>query len=292
VHRWSDRVAGAVLPLTLVAAAAALVAPSAAVAERSDLLLAALVALTALGIDPRRLSALRSRPVPVVALSAGPLLVLVPLAWALGRAFDGPVRDGVLALGLAPTEVAAVGLVALAGADAVLALAVVAGSLVVSAALGPVLLAALGGSADVELGPLLGSFALVVIVPLAAGLAARGLRPGLVRAEPEYAAGSALVVAALVYAALSGTADGDGSLGTAALAGGAFLAASGALAAVLLRRARDPAPAFCLGLRDFAVAAALASEAFGPRAAVVAGVYGVMMLIAGAALAARVRVRP
>jgi predicted Na+-dependent transporter len=45
-------------------------------------------------------------------------------------------------------------------------------------------------------------------------------------------------------------------------------------------------------MRDFAVAAALAAEAFGPRAAVVAGVYGVLMLIAGAALAARVRVRP
>jgi predicted Na+-dependent transporter len=293
VHRRAERVAGAVLPLTLAAASAALVAPSGAVARRADLLLAALVALTALGIDPRRLAALRSRPGAVLALSAGPLAVLVPLAWALGRAFDGPVRDGVLALGVAPTEVAAVGLVALAGADAVLALAVVAGSLVASAALGPVLLAALGGSGDVALGPLLGHFALVVLVPLAAGLAARELWPPLARAEPEYAAGSSLAVAALVYAALSGTADaGGGSLGAAALAGAAFLAASAALAAVLLREAHDPAPAFCLGMRDFAVAAALAAEAFGPRAAVVAGVYGVLMLIAGAALAARVRVRP
>jgi predicted Na+-dependent transporter len=290
VHRRAERIAGAVLPLTLAAAAAALLAPSEAVAERSDLLLAVLVALTALGMDPRRLWALRRRPGPVLALSAGPLVVLVPIAWAVGRAFDGPVRDGVLALGLAPTEVAAVGLVALAGADAALALAVVAGSLVVCAALGPVLLAALGGSADVDLGPLLGSFALVVLLPLAAGLVARARVPALARAEPEYAAGSSIVVAALVYAALSGAA-GGGGLGTAALAGAAFLAASGALAALALREAHDPAPAFCLGMRDFAVAAALASEAFGPRAAVVSGVYGVMMLIAGAALAARVRVR-
>jgi predicted Na+-dependent transporter len=294
VHRRAERVAGAVLPLTLLAAAAALIAPSEAVAERSDLLLAALVALTALGIDPRRLWALRARPAPVLALSVGPLVVLVPLAWALGRAFDGPVRDGVLALGVAPTEVAAVGLVALAGADAVLALAVVAGSLVASAALGPVLLAALGGGAagGVDLGPLLGHFALVVLAPLAAWLAARGLWPRLARGEPEYAAGSSLAVAALVYAALSGTAAaGESDLGSAVLAGGAFLIASAAVAAVLLREARDPSPAFCLGMRDFAVAAALAAEAFGPRAAVVAGAYGVLMLIAGAALAARVRVR-
>lgn len=239
-----------------------------------------------------RLWALRRRPGPVLALSFGPPAVLAPLAWAVGRLFDGPVREGVLALGVAPTEVAAVGLVALAGADAVLALAVVAVSLVISAALGPVLLAALGGSRDVDLARLLGSFALVVLVPLAAGLAARALRPGLARAEPEYAAGSALVVAALVYAALSGTAGDGGDLGAAALAGAAFLAASAAVAALALREAHDRAPAFCVGMRDFAVAAALATQAFGPRAAVVAGVYGVLMLIAGAALAGRVRVRP
>jgi predicted Na+-dependent transporter len=292
VHRRAERLAGAVLPLTLVAAAAALAAPAAAAAERSDLLLAVLVGLTALGIDPRRLWALRARARLVVALSAGPLAVLAPVAWALGRAFDGPSRDGVLALGVAPTEVAAVGLVALAGADAVLALAVVAGSLIASAALGPVLLAALGGSAGVDLGPLLGHFALVVLVPLAAGLAARALWPRLARWEPEYAAGSSLAVAALVYAALSGTAGGGGALGSAVLAGAAFLAACAAVAAVLLREAPDAAPAFCIGMRDFAVAAALAAEAFGPRAAVVAGAYGVMMLIAGAGLAARVRVRP
>jgi predicted Na+-dependent transporter len=296
VHRPAERVAGAVLPLTLVAAAAALAAPSEAVAGRSDLLLAVLVALTALGIDPRALRALRARWAAVAALSAGPLVLLVPLAWAVGRAFEPPVRDGVLALGVAPTEVAAVGLVALAGADAVLALAVVAGSLVASAVLGPVLLAALGGegaAGGVDLGPLLGHFALVVLVPLGAGLAARAFWPALARGEPAYAAGSALTVAALVYAALSGTAaDADGGPGTAVLAAATFLAASAAMAAVLLREAPDPAPAFCFGMRDFAVAAALAAEAFGPRAAVVAGVYGVMMLIAGAGLAARVRVRP
>ena len=291
VHRRAERIAGAVLALTLAAAAAALAAPSRAVAERADLLLAVLVALTALGIDPGRL--LRAPPGPVLALSAGPPVVLVPMAWALGRAFDGPVRDGVLALGVAPTEVAAVGLVALAGADAALALAVVAGSLVASAALGPVLLATLGGGGGADLGPLLGHFALVVLVPLAAGLAARALWPRLARGEPEYAAGSAVAVAALVYAALSGTAaSGTGGLGTAVIAGAAFLAASAAVAAVARRRAADPAPAFCLGMRDFAVAAALAAEAFGPRAAVVPGVYGVLMLIAGAGLAAHVRVRP
>jgi predicted Na+-dependent transporter len=164
VHRAADRIAAAVLPLTVAAGAAALLVPSAAVAGRSDLLLAALVLATALGIEPHRLVALRRRPAAVLALALGPFVLLVPLAWGLGRLFEGPVRDGVVVLGLAPTEVAAVGLVA-----------------------------------------------------------------------------------------------------------------------------HDLTPAFCLGLRDFAVAAALAEQAFGPRAAVVAGVYGVMMLVAGAALAAAER---
>src|SRR3954451_445709 len=55
------------------------------------------------------------------------------------------------------------------------------------------------------------------------------------------------------------------------------------------RRGHDVAPVFCVALRDFAAAAAFAAQAFGPRAAVVPGVYGVMMLIAGAALAAAER---
>ncbi len=44
-------------------------------------------------------------------------------------------------------------------------------------------------------------------------------------------------------------------------------------------------------MRDFAVAAALASQAFGTRAAVVPGVYGVVMLVAGTAFVTLVRRR-
>jgi hypothetical protein len=44
-------------------------------------------------------------------------------------------------------------------------------------------------------------------------------------------------------------------------------------------------------LRDFAVAAVLATEAFGTRAGSVAGVYGALMLLAGAAAATIIRRR-
>jgi predicted Na+-dependent transporter len=42
-------------------------------------------------------------------------------------------------------------------------------------------------------------------------------------------------------------------------------------------------------MRDFAVAAALAAKAFGPPAAAVAGVYGVLVLVAGAVVATLLR---
>jgi predicted Na+-dependent transporter len=72
----------------------------------------------------------------------------------------------------------------------------------------------------------------------------------------------------------------------------AFLALS-AVPAVAAARVvpapRQPAVGFAVALRDFAVAATLATQAFGPRAAAVAGIYGVLMLITGAVASATLR---
>jgi predicted Na+-dependent transporter len=46
----------------------------------------------------------------------------------------------------------------------------------------------------------------------------------------------------------------------------------------------DRSLALTIGMRDFAVAAALAAGAFGSPAARVAGIYGVLMLLAGATI--------
>jgi predicted Na+-dependent transporter len=223
-YRVADRVAGALLPLALAAVALALLAPSEEIATRADLLLAVLVVLTALGIAPRELWDLRTRFTAVLALSLAPFLVLIPLAWALSRLFDSPVREGVLTLGLSSTEVAAVGLVALAGGDAALALGALAGSLIAAATLGPLLIGLLAADAgSTDTGALLGRFALVVLLPLAVGVAARAASPRLTRGEPWYAAGSTVALAALIYAALSGSA-ADDDLAPALAASAAFLA--------------------------------------------------------------------
>jgi hypothetical protein len=189
----------ALTPLAVLAAVLALVVPSGALADRSDLLLALLVLATALGISVSDLAGLRGHAGAVVSLSVVPLIVLAPAAWLLGRPFGVDVRDGLLA------------------------------------------------------------------------------------------------VAALVYAALSG-ARGTHGLGSALVASLLFLAASGVIAALWWRavRGRVAVPgALAIAMRDFAVAAALASQAFGSRADAVPGVYGVAMLLAGSAVAsalARARV--
>jgi bile acid:Na+ symporter, BASS family len=280
-----SRAADLLLPLAVVAAALALLAPSETLAERSDWILAALVLFTALGIEPSRLTSLRERKLALAALVFAPFVLLAPLAWAVSRLFAEPVREGVLALGVSSTEVAVVGLVALAGGSAVLALGALTGSLVLAALAGPPLLSLLAGGTDVAVGELVGRFALVVLLPLAAGLTLRGLVPRLKQAEGGLGGLAALTLVVLVYAAMSGAGD-DGQLSSAALASLLFLVVSAApvaaWVAVAPRELRTTG-ALVIELRDFAVAATLAAQAFGPAAATVAGVYGVLMLLAGAA---------
>jgi predicted Na+-dependent transporter len=230
----------------------------------------------------------RRRWQTVVVLSVLPFAVLGPAAWGLSRLFHGPIRDGTLTLGLAPTEVASAGLVALALGDAALALAVVAGSLVVSAVAGPLAISALGG-ASASGGHLLGTFALVVLLPLAAGLALRAALPRIERLEGEVAGLAALVLAGLVYVALSGS-DHD-RLGGALLAGAAFVAVGAAMAALWPAGADRVTSGLTIGMRDFAVAAALAGQAFGTAAAAVPAAYGVLMLLAGSAATTLIRRR-
>ena len=288
LRRGLERAGDRLLVLAGLATVLALVLPSRALARHSDLILAALVLCTALGIAPARLASLTAHKRLLGLLVAAPFVVLVPLAWLISRLFSGAVRDGVLALGVSSTEIAAVGLVALAGGSAVLALGALAGSLVVAALLGPVLLGLVaGGATDIAVGELVVRFALVVLLPLGVGLAARAALPSLERAERDLAGLAALAVVLLVYAAMSGAGEG-GDLLPAAAAGALFLAGSAvpALAwAALAPGALRTTGALVIELRDFAVAAALAAQAFGPAAATVSGVYGVLMLLLGAAAA-------
>ena len=285
-----QRASSLLLPLALAATVLALVAPSDALAERSDLVLAALVLFVALGIPPSELASLRGQGGVLAGLVVGPFTLLVPLAWLISRLFDDAVRDGVLALGVASTEVAAVGLVALAGGSAVLALGVLTGSLVVAALAGPILLGLVASAGtDVAVGELVGRFALVVVLPLGLGLAARARFTRLSELDGQLSGLASQTVVLLLYCAMSGAPGGDELL-SAAAGSALFLCASGiAVAAWLFVAPRELrlTGALVIELRDFAVAAALAGQAFGPPAATVPAVYGVLMLLLGAAATAR-----
>jgi bile acid:Na+ symporter, BASS family len=275
------------LPLVAAATVTGLVAPSPGLADRADLILAALVLAVGLTVEPRDVRASLARRRTVAALSLLPLVTLLPLAVGLGALFASPERDGLVALGLASTEVAAAGLVTLAGGNAALALTVVSVSLVASAVVAPIAAPLLveGGADSVEL---LVRFSAVVLVPLAVALAFRAGGRGR-RVEPIAERSAGVILAVLVYASL-GDVEDPSEIGPAVLAAALFLAGSAVPAALLLRKGRT-AP-FVFGLRDFAVAAALATQFDAPGAASTAAVYGVLMLVAAAVAAEALRRRP
>lgn len=277
------------LPLVLVAAGAGLLWPSEQLASRADLILAALVLTVTLTISPRWLWATLCHWRRMLALVLLPIVTLLPAAVGLGRLFAGEEREGLLALGLAPTEVAAVGLVAVVAGDAALALLVCVCSLAVTAIAAP-LLAPLLTDADLDSGDLLVRFALVVLVPLAAGLLTRA--SGRLESAGRLAGPAAtIILAALVYAAL-GELGSLSQLGPAALASLAFLAVSivvGVLLRPLIGELRTSGSVF--SLRDFAVAAALATQLDTPGAATTTAVYGVIMLVTASAAASLLRRR-
>lgn len=282
--QWLGRLPDFLPLLALLAAGLATIVPSRELAAHVDLLLALLVFVTALDIEPHQLLRVVTHARPIVLLAVLPLIALAVLGWGLAQLVHGPIRDGTLALGVAPAEVASVGLIGLMGGASELALAVLALSLVLSATAGPPLLALLGHTQHgVDVTSLMGRFALVVIVPLALGVAIRGVLPRVARYETAFSTSSSAIVVVLIFASLSATRGAN--LASAALISAAFLTVSGLFAAGAARalsRRRQPHLALTIAMRDFAVAAALATSAFGSSAAQVAGIYGAEMLIAGA----------
>lgn len=275
------------LPVTVLALAAGLVLPSRTLARGDEVILAALVLAVALTIDPSRLRApIRAWP-RIAAAAVLPLFTLLPVAVGLGLLFEGPEREGLLALGLSSTEVAAAALAGLAGGSAPVTLAIVVLSLFLTAGAAP-LLAPLVARSSIGPGFLLVRFSLVVALPLAAGLASRA-RGRLREMERGAERASPILLGLLVYAVVSGLRSPT-ELGGAVLAGVLFLGASVFLALALRPLLGDlRSGGFAYALRDFAVAAVLAGQLGTPGAEATTAVYGPLMLIAAAGAAAILR---
>jgi predicted Na+-dependent transporter len=285
-----------------------------------NVLLAVLVFATAVTIEPAALRRAAASWRPLLAALAIGVTVLPALAWAAARMVPaGPLRDGVLTVGLAPCEIASVATTAMAGGEAAVAAGLLIGSTVAAVAVAGPILALEAGRAGFSPSGVIGNLALVVVLPLAAGIALRASAaaadaraersptrlsllawlPATTRAlatpRAQRAASHVALAAVAALVALI-AAEVHFSAGYAAVAAAlvVFLLASAVVGRLLGLRAPRPVAAALLlttSMRDFAIAAGLAAAAFGPAAAAPLGLYGILVLVWGTAAAGALRRR-
>jgi len=166
--------------------------------------LTVLVVAVGLGLPVTALTQTRGHSTRIGVVVVVPVVVLPALAWAASRLVSpGPLRDGVLAAGVAPTEVAAVALAALAGGSAALTATVLIGSTIATILLaGPTLnLLTTTTTSSSSTGSLLVTLLTVVALPLAVGITVRAALPArrTPAADTLSSAGASLAVLVLIW---------------------------------------------------------------------------------------------
>jgi BASS family bile acid:Na+ symporter len=261
-----------------------------------DIALAVLVFATGLSLRLADLAAVRLawRRIAIVLVTS--TVALPVLAWAASHLIGDPVlRSGMQTVGVAPAEVATVALCVIAGGEAAACATLLAASTIITVVAAGPILSLLGASVIVSTSGLLGNLAVVVALPLAAGIALRAAwSPG---ARPEAAVRLVAVLALLLLLwQVASQVTLDAAYTKAVMALVVYIAASAVLGRVLAVGApasRATAVLLPVAMRDFAVAAGIASAAFGPAAAAPLGAYGVLVMLTGSGvtLLARRRAR-
>jgi predicted Na+-dependent transporter len=259
-----------------------------------DVLLAVLVFATALTIEPTALRRLGRIWRPLLAAVTVGILVLPALSWLASRfVAAGSLRDGVMVAGLAPCEIASVATTAMAGGEPAFSTGVLMGSTLATVALAGPILSLEAGHVSVHPASILANLALVVVLPLAAGILVGRITSLDSRAERAANVTAIAAVAGLV-ALIAAEVHLSRPYFAVTLALATFLIASALVGALLGaptdRRVRR-AILLTTSMRDFAVAADLASSAFGPAAAAPLGLYGILVLVWGTAAAGVLRQR-
>jgi BASS family bile acid:Na+ symporter len=256
-----------------------------------NVVLFVLVLAAALTLPAGAFAGLRAVAAKIVAVEAITLVALPLIAWAAAHLVDdGPVRLGIIAVGVAPAEIATVALTTVAAGETAMAACLLVVSTGITAILAAPILSLLAGSGGVRSGELVVTLILVVIIPLGIGVAVRPRLPTSV-ADPagRVATGAVVVLVALVASQVTI----DAGLARAVVALIVVIAAGAALGSALGRRlpARyRSAVLLSVSMRDFAVAAGIAAAAFGPEAAAPMGVYGILVMVWGSLVATRDRV--
>jgi len=256
--------------------------------------LAVLVFCTGASMRFSEIAAIRAASRRLVLVLAVTTATLPVLAWLASHLVAGPVlRGGVLAAGVAPAEVASVPLTGLAGGEAALAAGLLVASTMVTVLLAGPILSVLGAHSSASQLGLLATLALVVALPLAAGSAVRTIDPFSGREQPLVRVLGTVSLLVLLWEVASElqVRGGDVRVVIALLL---YLAAGtglGWLLAIGVPSGRRTAIVLPTAMRDFAVAAGIAATAFGPAAAAPLGIYGILVLVFGAAAVYAVRRR-
>ena len=246
--------------------------------------LAVLVFCTGASMTFGEIAAVRTASRRLVLVLAVSTVTLPALAWLASRLVTGQVlRGGVLAAGVAPTEVASVALTGLAGGEVALAAGLLVASTVLTVLLAGPILSLVGAHSSASQLGLLATLALVVALPLVAGSALRTLDPLDGREQPAVRVLGTVSLLVLLWEVASQlhlrASDTRVALALVLyLAGGAIL---GWLLAIGVPARRRTAIVLPTAMRDFAVAAGIATSAFGAAAAAPLGIYGILVLIFG-----------
>jgi BASS family bile acid:Na+ symporter len=257
-----------------------------------NILLVILVFATAVTItvgDLRSVAAVKQRL--TLSLAAG-ITVLPALAWVVSHiALAGPLRNGVLTIGLAPCEIASVATTTMAGGRAAPASVMLIGSTVLAVAVAAPILALEAGHASVDSVALIVNLTLVVVAPLALGIALRATR-NIGENRQRLTGNTATAAVAALVALIASEVDlSTDYLGVAA-ASVVFTAGAAGLG-WLLSQGTDRTIAIPVllttSMRDFAIAAGIATAAFGAAAAAPLGLYGIAVIIWGTAVAGVLR---
>lgn len=246
--------------------------------------LAVLVFCTGASMTFSEIASIRTASRRLLLVLAVTTVTLPALAWLASHLVTGPVlRGGVLAAGVAPTEVASVALTGLAGGDVALAAGLLVASTLVTVLLAGPILSVLGAQSSASQIGLLATLALVVALPLVAGSAVRTVDPLHGREQPLVRILGTVSLLVLLWEIASQlhlrASDTRVVLALVLyLAGGAVL---GWLLAIGVPSNRRTAIVLPTAMRDFAVAAGIAASAFGAAAAAPLGIYGILVLVFG-----------
>jgi len=257
-------------------------------------LLVVLVFSTAVTIEPGALRRVPASWRPLLATLIVGATMLPALSWLVSRLVSsGSLRDGVMSVGLAPCEIASVATTAMAKGEAALSAGVLIGSTIITVAVAGPVLALEAGHSTVHPGHIVVNLIVVVALPLVAGLVVGAIRP-----LGDRGRGRALTIATVSVAGLVAViaAEVHFSLGYLAVVGSLVLFVAGSIAIGRLVGRSSPAPVassvlLTMSMRDFAIAAALASAAFSTAAAAPLGLYGVLVLLWGTGAAGWLRRR-